>query len=59
MIILTSSLAGAVARECGMGVISAARIGYGSPLFQERPEAANLETLTFEIRRAKRLCLKR
>ena len=48
-----SRLAGAVAAEGGIGVISAAQIGYDSPLFREKPEAANLLTLPLEIRKAK------
>lgn len=40
-----SRLAGAVAAEGGMGVISTAQIGYDTPLFRERPEVANLQTL--------------
>lgn len=48
-----SRLAGAVAAEGGMGVISTAQIGYDSGLFRERPEMANLQTLPTEIKMAK------
>lgn len=48
-----SSLAGAVAKEGGMGTISAAQIGYDLPLFKEKPEVANLQMLPVEIRKAK------
>ena len=46
-------LAGAVAKEGGMGVISTAQIGYDSPLFRSKPEVANLQELPFEIKKAK------
>lgn len=48
-----SSLAGAVAREGGMGVLSTAQIGYDAPLFKEKPEATNLQVLPIEIEKAK------
>lgn len=48
-----SRLAGAVAREGGMGVISTAQIGYDSPLFAQKPEEANLQALPEQIRLAK------
>ncbi|MEA5003482.1 MAG: nitronate monooxygenase family protein [Christensenella sp.] len=50
-----SRLAGAVAHEGGMGVISTAQIGYGDPRFREQPEETNLKTLPVEIKRAKEL----
>lgn len=50
-----SSLAGAVAREGGMGVVSAAQVGYDSPLFRANPDDANLRVLPNEIRRAKEI----
>lgn len=50
-----SSLAGAVAKAGGMGVISTAQVGYDSPDFQKDPEAANLRVLPDEIRKAKQL----
>ena len=48
-------LAGAVAREGGMGVISAAQIGYGREEFARDPEAANLLELPVQIRKAKEI----
>lgn len=48
-----SSLAGAVAREGGMGVLSTAQIGYDTPLFREKPEVANLQVLPVEIKKAR------
>ncbi|MBQ8382688.1 MAG: nitronate monooxygenase [Clostridia bacterium] len=48
-----SALAGAVAKEGGMGVISAAQVGYDSPLFKANPDEANLQTLPLEIKKAK------
>lgn len=50
-----SRLAGAVAREGGMGVISTAQIGYDDPEFETAPEEANLRVLPQQIRRAKEL----
>jgi len=52
-----SSIAGAVAKEGGMGVISAAQIGYDSPKFKMNPEEANLQTLPIEIKKAKELSM--
>lgn len=46
-------LAGAVAKEGGMGVISTAQIGYDEPDFPKHPEEANLRVLPEQIRRAK------
>ncbi|MGN0313763.1 MAG: NAD(P)H-dependent flavin oxidoreductase [Fusicatenibacter sp.] len=46
-------LAGAVAKEGGMGVISSAQIGYDSPLFRTNPEKVNLQVLPEEIQKAK------
>ena len=48
-----SNLAGAVAREGGMGVLSTAQIGYDAPLFREKPEVANLQVLPIEIKKAR------
>lgn len=48
-------LAGAVAQEGGMGVISTAQIGYDDPDFHTEPEATNLRVLPQEIMRAKAL----
>ena len=50
-----SSLAGAVAKEGGMGVISAAQIGYDMPFFFQDPETANLQALSAEIKKAKQI----
>lgn len=50
-----SRLAGAVAKEGGMGVISTAQIGYDSPLFHKKPEEANLQELPKQIHQAKLL----
>lgn len=48
-----SRLAGVVASEGGMGVISTAQIGYDAPLFRKKPEVANLQTLPLEVKKAK------
>ena len=50
-----SLLAGAVAKEGGMGVISTAQVGYDSALFKEKPEEANLKELPIEIAIAREL----
>ena len=50
-----SKLAGAVAGEGGMGVISAAQVGYDEPDFRKDPEGANLKALKEHIQRAKEL----
>lgn len=50
-----SGLAGAVACEGGMGVVSSAQIGYGDPGFKAQPEETNLKALPVEIKRAKEL----
>lgn len=50
-----SSLAGAVAKNGGIGVISAAQIGYREPDFAKDPLAANLRALKKEIQRAREL----
>ena len=49
-----SRLAGA-AREGGMGVISAAQVGYDQPDFRRDPEGANREPLKQQIHRAREL----
>ena len=49
-----SSLAGAVAKAGGIGVISAAQPGWRDPEFARDPLSANLRALAFHIRRAKR-----
>ena len=48
-------LAGAVAAEGGMGVISTANIGFREPDFRENPRAAHVRALRQEIRRARRI----
>lgn len=50
-----SHLAGAVALEDAMGVISSAQIGYDSPFFREDPEAENLKILSREIAAARKI----
>ena len=50
-----SSLAGAVAREGGIGVLSAAQPGYREPDFADHPHEANLRALSREIHRAKEI----
>lgn len=48
-----SNLAGAVALEGGIGVISTAQIGYREPEFDLHPIEANLKAIGDEIRKAK------
>lgn len=48
-----SSLAGAVAAEGGVGVISTAQIGYREPDFDTDPIGANLRAIHSEIRKAR------
>lgn len=50
-----SSLAGAVAKEGGIGVLSAAQIGYQEPDFKENPEKANLRAIGKHIKRARKI----
>jgi NAD(P)H-dependent flavin oxidoreductase YrpB (nitropropane dioxygenase family) len=50
-----SSLAGAVAAEGGIGVISTAQIGYREPDFDTDPIGANLRAIHSEIRKAREL----
>lgn len=47
-------LAGAVAKEGGMGVISTAQVGYDDPDFKKHPEETNLRVLPEQIREAKK-----
>ncbi len=49
------NLAGAVAKEGGLGVISTAQVGYDEPDFRRRPEEANLRALPLQIQKAKEL----
>ena len=50
-----SSLAGAVAREGGIGLISTAQIGFREPDFAENPLTANLRAIEKELRRAREI----
>lgn len=50
-----SGLAGAVALEGGIGVISTAQIGYRMPEFDLHPIEANLKAIGEEIRKAKEI----
>lgn len=50
-----SSLAGAVAKEGGIGVLSAAQIGYKEKDFMKDPEKANLRAIGKHIRRAREI----
>lgn len=50
-----SSLAGAVAAEGGIGVISTAQIGYREPDFDTDPIGANLRAIKTEIRKARQI----
>ncbi|MCI1930239.1 MAG: nitronate monooxygenase [Clostridia bacterium] len=50
-----SNLAGAVAKEGGMGVISAAQPGYNLPEWDTDPLGANLKALGQHIKRAKEI----
>ena len=49
------SLAGAVAAEGGMGVISTANIGFREKDFWSNPQEANCRALKKEIRRAREI----
>lgn len=48
-----SSLAGAVARSGGIGIISAAQIGFKDPEFQINPLKANLHAIHTELEKAR------
>lgn len=50
-----SSLAGAVAAEGGIGVISTAQIGYREPDFDSDPIGANLRAIKTEIEKARQI----
>lgn len=50
-----SSLAGAVAREGGIGVISTAQIGFRDTEFQKHPIECNLKAIGEEIKKAREL----
>ena len=46
-------LAGSVAREGGIGIISTAQIGYREPDFDRNPEEANLRAIESELKKAR------
>lgn len=50
-----SKLAGAVAKEGGIGIISTAQIGYDEPNFERNPLEANLSAIKKHINRAKEI----
>lgn len=50
-----SGLAGAVAAEGGIGVISTAQIGYREPGYDRNPHETNLRQIPVEIHRARQL----
>lgn len=50
-----SSLAGAVAAEGGIGVISTAQIGFARPDFEKNPFEANLKVIAEQVNRAKEI----
>lgn len=53
-----SSLAGAVAREGGIGLISTAQIGFREPDFAEDSQAANLRAIEKELKKAREIAPK-
>lgn len=50
-----SSLAGAVAKAGGIGIISTAQIGFKDPEFKKNPEAANLRAIHSELKKAREI----
>lgn len=50
-----SNLAGAVAKEGGIGVISAAQIGFTEPTYKTKPLETNLRMLGEHIKRARKI----
>ncbi len=52
-----SSLAGAVAKEGGIGLISTAQIGYREPDYESNPVEANLRAVVSEIKKAKEIAM--
>lgn len=50
-----AQLAGAVAAEGGIGIISTAQIGYRSPGFDENPIETNLRAIAEEIKKAREI----
>ncbi|MDE7318739.1 MAG: nitronate monooxygenase family protein [Lachnospiraceae bacterium] len=53
-----SGLAGAVAREGGIGIISTAQIGFREPDFAENSKKANLHAMVLELQKARALSQK-
>ena len=53
-----SGLAGAVAREGGIGVISTAQIGFREPDFPDNSKEANLRAMVSELKQAKKIAAK-
>lgn len=53
-----SSLAGAVAKAGGIGIISTAQIGFKSPDFQKNPLEANLRAIHTELEKARAIAPK-
>lgn len=49
------NLAGSVAKEGGVGMISAAQIGFLEPDFEEHPLEANLRAMESELQKARRI----
>ena len=47
------NLAGAVAKEGGIGMISAAQIGFSEPDFEEQPLEANLRAMEKQLQKAR------
>lgn len=50
-----SHLAGAVAGAGGMGIISAAQIGFRAPEFEQDPQKANLKAIVSELKKAREI----
>lgn len=50
-----SGLAGAVAKEGGIGIISTAQIGFREPDFQEDSKKANLRAMVSELKKARQI----
>ena len=50
-----SSLAGAVAKAGGIGIISTAQIGFQDPDFEKNPMAANLRAIHTELKKAREI----
>lgn len=53
-----SGLAGTVAKEGGIGIISTAQIGYREPDYEKNPLAANLRAIGTEIKKAREIAPK-